>query len=113
MIAKIVRSKRQEVESRESAMSQLFGLESFVLQRGSRKTDYSEDFDLQSEIMDRLAAINLNSRNSNTVLFGESGSGKSLFLLKLLQLIDKDARFKNKAVVLFKLRDLSGDNTDT
>jgi hypothetical protein len=46
----MVKTKRQEAAGKESAMSQLFGLESFVYQRGSRKTDYSEDFDLLREI---------------------------------------------------------------
>jgi hypothetical protein len=31
-------------------MSQLFGLESFVYQPGSRKDDYSDDFDLLSGV---------------------------------------------------------------
>jgi hypothetical protein len=34
----------------ESSMSQLFGLESFFYQRGSRKDDYSDDFELLSEV---------------------------------------------------------------
>jgi hypothetical protein len=31
-------------------MSQLFGLECFVYQKGSRNDDYSDDFELLSEV---------------------------------------------------------------
>jgi hypothetical protein len=46
----IVKTKKQEAAGKESSMSQLFGLESFFYQRGSRKDDYSDDFELLSEV---------------------------------------------------------------
>jgi hypothetical protein len=49
-VSRIVKSKQQEAESKENSMSQLFGLESFFYERGSRKYDYSDDFELLSEI---------------------------------------------------------------
>jgi GTPase SAR1 family protein len=48
------------------------------------------------------------------VLFGESGAGKSLFVIKLIQEILKDSEFNNHLIVFFKLIDLSVENsTDT
>jgi hypothetical protein len=35
-------------------MSQLFELESFFYQRGSRKDDYSDEFELLSEVKNHL-----------------------------------------------------------
>jgi hypothetical protein len=49
-VSRIVKSKQQEAEGKESTMSQLFGLESFFYQRGSRNDDYSDDFELLSEV---------------------------------------------------------------
>jgi hypothetical protein len=49
-VSRIIKSKQQEEESKESAMSQLFELESFFYQRGSRNDDYSYDFELLSEV---------------------------------------------------------------
>jgi hypothetical protein len=46
----MVKTKQQEAAGRESSMSQLFDLESFEYQRGSRKDDYSDDFELLSEV---------------------------------------------------------------
>ncbi len=43
------------------------------------------------------------------MLFGEIGSGKTLFLIKLMQDIFKDSLFDNYLIVFYKLRDLSGD----
>ena len=51
---------------------------------------------------------NNNSSNKNIVLFGESGSGKSLLLIKLLQKIQEDEDFSNYLIIFYKLRDLSG-----
>jgi GTPase SAR1 family protein len=45
------------------------------------------------------------------VLFGESGAGKSLFLIKLMQDIFKDSLFDNYLIIFYKLRDLSGDES--
>jgi ABC-type dipeptide/oligopeptide/nickel transport system ATPase component len=45
------------------------------------------------------------------VLFGESGSGKSLFLIKLMQDIFKDSMFEDHLIIFYKLRDLSGDES--
>jgi hypothetical protein len=56
-VSRIVKSKQQEAAGRESSMSQLFELESFAYQRGSRKDDYSYDFDLLSEVK-RLVLYN-------------------------------------------------------
>jgi hypothetical protein len=42
--------KQQEAASNESAMLQLFELESSVYEKGSRKYDYSDDFELLSEV---------------------------------------------------------------
>ncbi len=80
-------TKHQEAAGKESAMSQLFGLESFVYQQGSRKDDYSEDFELLKEIKRLLLVQRSNEslKKQNIVLFGESGAGKSLFLIKLMQ----------------------------
>jgi hypothetical protein len=47
------------------------------------------------------------------VLFGEGGSGKSLFLIKLMQDISKDSLFDDYLIVFYKLRDLSGDDKST
>jgi hypothetical protein len=49
-VSRIVKSKQQETASKESAMLQLFELESFVYERGSRKDDYSDDFELLGEV---------------------------------------------------------------
>jgi hypothetical protein len=49
-VSRIVKSKQQEAVGRESAMSQLFRLESFFYEKGSRKDDYSDDFELLSEV---------------------------------------------------------------
>jgi hypothetical protein len=49
-VSRIVKSKQQEAAGRESAMSQIFELESFFYQRGSRKDDYTDDFELLSEV---------------------------------------------------------------
>ncbi len=49
-VSRIVKTKQQEAAGRESSMSQLFELDSFFYQRGSRKDDYSGDFELLSEI---------------------------------------------------------------
>jgi ABC-type dipeptide/oligopeptide/nickel transport system ATPase component len=45
------------------------------------------------------------------VLFGESGAGKSLFMIKLIQEILKDREFSKHLIVFFKLRDLSGESS--
>jgi hypothetical protein len=50
----MVKSKQQEAVGRESSMSQLFELESFFYQQGSRKDDYSDDFELLSEVKNHL-----------------------------------------------------------
>jgi hypothetical protein len=49
-VTRIVKTKQQEAAGKETSMSQLFGVESFFYQRGSRKDDYSDDFDLLSEV---------------------------------------------------------------
>jgi hypothetical protein len=49
-VSRIVKTKQQEAAGRESSMSQLFGLESFVYHRGSRNDDYSDDFELLSKV---------------------------------------------------------------
>jgi hypothetical protein len=49
-VSRIIKTKQQEAVGRESSMSQLFGLESFVYEKGSRKDDYSDDFELLSEV---------------------------------------------------------------
>jgi hypothetical protein len=49
-VSRIVKSKQQEAEGKESTMSQLFGLESFFYEKGSKKDDYSDDFDLLGEV---------------------------------------------------------------
>jgi hypothetical protein len=53
-VSRIVKSKQQEAVGREISMSQLFELESFFYQRGSRKDDYSDDFELLSEVKNHL-----------------------------------------------------------
>jgi hypothetical protein len=42
------------------------------------------------------------------VPFGESGSGKSLFLIKLMKELFVDLQFNNFLILFYKLRDLSG-----
>ncbi len=66
-------------------MSQLFGLDSFLYHRGSRNDDYSDDFELLSEVK-RLLLYNSEQTNKkkNLVLFGESEAGNSLFVSKLI-----------------------------
>jgi hypothetical protein len=49
-VSRIVKNKQQEEEGKESAMSQLFVQESFFYEKGSRKDDYSNDFELLSEV---------------------------------------------------------------
>jgi hypothetical protein len=49
-VSRIVKTKQQEATGKERSMSQVFGLESFVYQRGSRNNDYSDDFELMSEV---------------------------------------------------------------
>ncbi len=92
-------------------MSQLFGLESFVYEKGSRKDDYSDDFELLSEVKRVLGNSEQANKKRNLVLFGESGAGNSLFVSKLMQEILKDSEFNNHLIVFFKLRDLSGENS--
>ncbi len=48
------------------------------------------------------------------VLFGESGAGKSLFLIKLVQEILKNNDFDSHLIVYYKLADLcsEGDTTE-
>jgi hypothetical protein len=50
VISRIVKTKQQEAAIKESAMSQLFRLESFFYEKGSRKDDYTKDFQLLPEI---------------------------------------------------------------
>jgi hypothetical protein len=49
-VSRIVKTKQQEAVGRDSSMSQLFRLESFFYEKGSRKDDYTEDFELLPEI---------------------------------------------------------------
>jgi hypothetical protein len=49
-VSRITKTKQQEAAGKESAMSQLFVQESFFYERGSRKDDYSDDFELLSEV---------------------------------------------------------------
>jgi hypothetical protein len=65
-------------------MSQLFGLESFFYERGSKKDDYSDDFDLLSEVKRLLGNSKKANKKRNIVLFGESAEGNSLFVSKLM-----------------------------
>ncbi len=66
-------------------MSQLFELESFFYEKGSRKDDYSDDFELLSEVKQLLLKNSKQTNNKrNLVLFGESGADNSLFLSKLM-----------------------------
>ncbi len=93
-------------------MSQLFELESFFYQQGSRKDDYSDDFELLSEVKNHLLKNSEQAnKKQNLVLFGESGAGNSLFISKLMQDILKDSEFNNHLIVFFKFRDLSGEKS--
>ncbi len=66
-------------------MSQLFVHESFFYERGSRKDDYSDDFELLSEVKQFLLRNSDQAKKKqNLVLFGESGAGNSLFVSKLM-----------------------------
>jgi hypothetical protein len=56
-VSRIVKSKQQEAVGRESAMSQLFGLDNFIYEKGSRNDDYSDDFELLSEVKRVLGNI--------------------------------------------------------
>ncbi len=49
-VSRIFKTKQQEAVGRDSSMSQLFRLKSFIYEKGSRKDDYTEDFELLSEI---------------------------------------------------------------
>ncbi len=53
-MSRIVKTKQQEEAGKESAISQLFELESFFYEKGSRKDDYSDDFELLSEVKNHL-----------------------------------------------------------
>jgi DNA replication protein DnaC len=46
------------------------------------------------------------AKKQNILLLGESGAGKSLFLIKLMQEILKEKSFKNHLVAFYKLIDL-------
>ncbi len=92
-------------------MSQLFELQSFFYEKGSRKDDYSDDFELLSEVKRLLGNNEQANKKQNLVLFGESGSGNSLFISKLMQNILKDSEFNNYLIVFFKLGDLSSENS--
>ncbi len=92
-------------------MSQLFELESFAYQRGSRKDDYSDDFELLSEVKRLLKNSEQANQKQNLVLFGESGAENSLFVFKLMQDILKDSDYNNYLIVFFKLRDLSSESS--
>ncbi len=84
-MSRIVKSKQQEAEGKESAMSYLFELESSFYEKGSRNYDYCDDFELLSEVK-RLVLYNSKYANKkrNIVLFGESGADNSLFVSKLM-----------------------------
>ncbi len=93
-------------------MLQLFELESFVYQQGSRKDDYSDDFELISEVKNHLLKNSEQAnKKQNIVLFGENGAENSLLVIKLMQEILKDSEFNNHLIVFFKLRDLSGEKS--
>ncbi len=111
IVSRIVKTKQQEAAGRESSMSQLFELESFFYQRGSRKDDYSDDFELLSEVKRLLGNSEQANKKQNLVLFGESGAGNSLFISKMMQEILKDSEFNNHLIVFLKLRDLSSENS--
>ncbi len=49
-VSRIVKSKQQEAAGKENSMVQLFGVESFFYEKGSRNDDYSDDFELLSEV---------------------------------------------------------------
>jgi hypothetical protein len=49
-VSRIVKTKQQEAAGKESSMSQLFGLESFTYEKGSRNDDFSDDFELLREV---------------------------------------------------------------
>ncbi len=53
-VSRVVKTKQQEAVTRESSMLQLLGLQSFLYERGSRKDDYSDDFELLSEVKQLL-----------------------------------------------------------
>ncbi len=93
-------------------MSQLFRVESYFYEKGSRNDDYSDDFELLSEVK-RVLLENSEQANKkrNLVLFGESSANNSLFITKLMQNILKDSEFNNHLIVFFKLRDLSGEKS--
>ncbi len=110
-VSRIVKTKQQEAAGRESSMSQLFGLESFVYHRGSRNDDYSDDFELLSKVKRVLGNSEQANKKRNLVLFGESRASNILFVSKLMQDILKDSDFNNHLIVFFKLRDLSGENS--
>ncbi len=92
-------------------MSQLFELESFVYEKGSRNHDYSDDFELLSQVKRLLGNSEQANKKRNLVLFGEIGADNSLFVSKLMQDILKDSEFNNHLIVFFKLRDLSGEKS--
>jgi hypothetical protein len=57
-VSRTVKTKQQEAAGKESAVSNLFGLESFFYERGSKKDDYSDDFELLSEVKNHLLKNN-------------------------------------------------------
>ncbi len=58
-----------------------------------------------------LSKKKLERRAKNIVLYGESGAGKSLFLLKLMRVMYSKKKFDDFNLVYYKLRDLSGMGT--
>ncbi len=89
-------------------MLQLFGLDSFFYERGSRKDDYSDDFELLSEVKQLLLKNSEQAnKKQNLVLFGENGADNSLFITKLMQEILNNSEFNSHLIVFFKLSDLS------
>jgi hypothetical protein len=59
-------------------------VENFFYERGSRKDDYSDDFDLLGEVKRVLGNSEQVNKKRNIVLFGESGEGNSVFISKLI-----------------------------
>ncbi len=71
-------------------MALLLGLESFINQYGSLSEYHTEPFDLIKKIKNK---INTSTQSNSIVLMGESGSGKTLFLIKLMKELQNDELF--------------------
>lgn len=93
-------------------MSWLYGMENYVELRGSYFDNFKKDFALRDEVQSYLY-LNLfrkkEEKNKNLVISGESGSGKSLFLLKLYGDLNNNCLLHDAIIIYYKFREQEGE----